>query len=112
MMRRCNILTVKVTCVFIIEARFLKASEDESCRSLVNVLRCDRKDTLSVTTADMMLVVSGAAAVDVAGGKVVPVVEAVVVATVADTVVDVGDSVVEGTGVSKVNESRNFYLFP
>lgn len=100
-MRRCNILTVKVTCVFIIVARFLKASEDESCRSLVNVLRRDRKDTLNVTTADMVVVVSGAGvagAVDVAGGKVILVVEAAVVAAVADTVVDVGDSIVEGTG--------------
>lgn len=99
-MRKCNILTVKGTCVVIIEARILKASEDDSCRSLVNVLRRDRKDTLIVSSSDMVVVVSEAgvaAVVDVAGGKVVPVVEAAIVATVANTV-DVGDSVVEGTG--------------
>lgn len=69
-MRRCSILTVKDTCVFIIEARFLKVWEDESCRSLV--LGRDRKDKLIVSTADVMVVVSGAgvaAVVDVAGER-------------------------------------------
>lgn len=98
-MRTCKI--VKGTCVFIIKARFLKASEDESCRLLVNVLRRDRNDTLIVTTADMVVVVSEAgvsAAVDVAEGETIPVVKTAVVATVANTFVDVVDSIVEGTG--------------
>lgn len=96
-MRRCKILTVKGTCIFIIKARLLKAIEDESCRLLVNVLKRDRKDTFIVSTADMVVVVSGAgmaATVVVAEVKIIPVVKTAVVATV----VDVGDSIVEGTG--------------
>ena len=112
-MRRCNILAVKSTCVFIIEARFLKASEDESCRSLVNVLRRDRKVTLIRTIVLMVVVglVAGvAAAGDVAGG-VIPVVEAVVVATVADTVVDVGDSKETGPAVITFAISTKIQIF-
>lgn len=68
------------TCVTIIKARFLNASDDESSRSLVNVLSRDLKETLLVTTEEVV-VMRGAA---VAKGEIVP-------AAVTDTVVDTGD---------------------
>lgn len=61
---------------FIIKALFLKPREDESCSSLVNVLRCDLKDTLLVTT-NVVVVMAGvvvAANVVVAEVENVPVV--------------------------------------
>lgn len=39
------------TCVFVIEARFLKASEEKFNRSIVNVFRHDLNVTLLVTSA-------------------------------------------------------------
>lgn len=42
------------TCVFIIEARFLKASDDGFSRSLVNVFRRDLKVTLNITSATLV----------------------------------------------------------
>lgn len=66
------------TCVVITVALFLKASEDEFCRSLVNVLKRDLKDTFTVSFGDVVL----------ATDRVVVVV----------TVVDSADTVVEGTG--------------
>lgn len=66
------------TCVVITVTLFLKATEDESCRSLVNVLKRDLKDTFTVSFGDVVLAT-----------------ETVVV---VDTVVDSADTVVEGTG--------------
>ena len=80
------------TCVVIIVALFIKALENGSCRSLVNVLRRDLKATFTIATADVVLVVD----------RVVVVVVVVVVAIAdtvdtADPVVDTADSVVDTT---------------
>lgn len=72
------------TCVVITVTLFLKATEDESSRSLVNVLKRDLKDTFTVSFGDVVL----------ATDRVV----VVVVVVVVDTVVDSADTVVEGTG--------------
>lgn len=64
------------------------------------MLSRDLKDTLLVTT-NVVVVMAGvvvAANVVVAEGEIVPVV--VMVAKVADTVADVGDRIVEGTGLA------------
>lgn len=68
------------TCVSIIEARLLNAAEDESSRSLVNVLRRDLKETLLVTTEEVV-VMRGVVAAE---GEIAP-------AVVADRAVDIGD---------------------
>lgn len=41
-------MIISVTC-------FLKASEDESCKSLVTVLRCDLNDAFIFTAADVVV---------------------------------------------------------
>lgn len=73
---RCKIQHA-FTCVTIIEARLLNASDDESSSSLVNVLRRDLKETLLFTTEEVVM--TGAV---VAKGEIAPV---------TDTVVDIGD---------------------
>lgn len=78
MRSRCRIQHV-FTCVSIIEARFLNASDVESSRSLVNVLRRDLKETLMVTAEEVVM--RGAV---VAKGEIAP-------AVATDAVVDVGD---------------------
>lgn len=60
------------TCVTIIKARLLNASDDESSRSLVNVLRRDLKVTLLVTTEEVVV----ASAAVVARGEIAPVTDA------------------------------------
>lgn len=99
-------------------ARFLKAADDESARSLVNVLKRDLKVTLVLTT-DVVVVITGvlvATTMVAAEGEIVPiVVRAAVVDRVSDVLVDVADSVVvEGSGEAVktfLEESVNKTLF-
>lgn len=85
---------VKLTCPFIIEAVFIKAGDDESSKSLVNVFRWDLKVTSLVVDA----VVVGAVVVDVAVTGRVDVSAAVVgtvdVSAAVVDIVDVGAVVV------------------
>lgn len=48
------------TAVFMLEARLLKASDDLSCRTLVNVLRRDLKDTSTLVASAVLAVTFGA----------------------------------------------------
>ena len=79
---------MRLTCPFIIAARFLKAADDGFSKSFVKVLLTDLKDTLAVVSATVV----GAAVVDI-----VVVGAAVVRAAVVGAVV-VGAAVVVETG--------------
>lgn len=84
---------MKLTSPFIIEARFIKAGDDESSKSLVNVFRRDLKVTSFVVNAGVVDV--SAAVVDVGTAVIGKV---AVGAAVVDEV-DVGAAVVDEVNV-------------